>query len=377
MADDNELIAAIYDAAIDPAGWGDVVKRIVAATGSVSGALIIHEAETARFKAMCNIDAFWADAYAKTYCKISPLAAVAATIAPGEVSAATHLTQTDHFKASAFYNEFARPQGWADVIRIGLVRTPAAAGRLVLHRSPNAILIEPAEWHLLKTLAPHLMRAAAVQGLLFRAKAVTESLGAADAAAGIAVFLLAKDCRVLYANAKAEAILRREIGLRYEHGRLAAATPTLTARLKALAREGARPGRGEGANAGTFELNRGENFLPSLAHVFPLAANRAHSIFDIDRPAVALVAVDPGAELSVRIRGFADKFELTPAETRVLEKIVGGNGLPAVAAKIGISYATVRTHVQHIFAKTGINRQTELIHQVCEATVISWHQAIG
>jgi DNA-binding CsgD family transcriptional regulator len=377
MADDNELIAAIYDAAIDPARWDDVVKRIVAATRSLSGAVIIHEADAENFKALCNIDRIYADAYAKTYCKISPLAAVAATIPPGEVSAATHLTQTDHFKASAFYNEFARPQGWADVIRIGLVRTPAAAGRLVLHRSPDAILIEPAEWHLLKTLAPHLMRAAAVQESLSRAKAAAKSLGVADAAAGVAVFLLAKDCRVLYANAKAEDILRREIGWRYEHGRLQAATPTLTARLKAIAREGARSGRGEGDSAGTLELNRGENFPLGVAHVFPLAASRAYSIFDIDRPAVAVVAVDPDTELSVRIRGFASTFGLTPAETRVLEKIIGGNGLPGVAAQLGITYATVRTHLQHIFAKTGINRQTELIHQVCEATVISWHQAIG
>jgi hypothetical protein len=48
MADDTDLIAAIYDAAIDPAGWDDVVKRIVAATGSISGALVVHAADTAQ-----------------------------------------------------------------------------------------------------------------------------------------------------------------------------------------------------------------------------------------------------------------------------------------------------------------------------------------
>ena len=34
MADDNDLIAAIYDAIIDPARWDEVVKRIVEATKS-------------------------------------------------------------------------------------------------------------------------------------------------------------------------------------------------------------------------------------------------------------------------------------------------------------------------------------------------------
>src|SRR5579884_1131252 len=355
-------IAAIYDSAIDPAGWDNVVNRIVAATRSLSGALIIHEADTAHFKALCNIDPFWADAYAKTYCKINPLAAAAAIIAPGELSAGTYLTQTDHFTASAFYNEFARPQGWADVVRIGLVRAPDVAARLVLHRPPDAVWVEPEKWQLLETLAPHLKRAAAIEGLLSRANATTESLAAADAAAGIAVFLLAKDCRLLYANAKAEDILSRGLGFRYRHGRLAG-PPVLNACLKAVARERAGPGGGEGNDGGTFELNRGADSLPALAYVFPLAANRALSIFNVDRPAIAVLAVDPDAEHSDRIRGFTARFGLTPAETRVLEEIVGGNGLPAVGAQLGISYATVRTHLQHIFAKTGTGRQTELIRQ--------------
>jgi hypothetical protein len=34
---DGDLLAAIYDAIIEPSGWDEVVKRIVKATGSVSG----------------------------------------------------------------------------------------------------------------------------------------------------------------------------------------------------------------------------------------------------------------------------------------------------------------------------------------------------
>ena len=150
--------------------------------------------------------------------------AAAARIAPGEVSAGTYLTQTDRFKGCRFIMNLP---GLKDGVMSSGSVLPAlgAVGRLVLHRSPYAVWLESAGMHLLETLAPHLKRAAAVQEALSRAEAATESLGAADAAAGIAVFLLAKDCRVLHANAKAEAIMRREIGLRYEHGRLAAATP--------------------------------------------------------------------------------------------------------------------------------------------------------
>jgi hypothetical protein len=68
----------------------------------------------------------------------------------------------------------------------GLARAPDSFALLALTRSPDAVWVEPAEWHLLKTLAPHLQRAAAVHILLAQTRATTESLGAAIAAAGFA-----------------------------------------------------------------------------------------------------------------------------------------------------------------------------------------------
>jgi DNA-binding CsgD family transcriptional regulator len=369
MADDIDLIAAIYDTIIDPSGWEAAIKRIVAATNSTSGALIVHKTDAVHFTALCNVDPFYATGYVETYSKISPLAAEAGTIAPGEVRAGTRITQTDAFRASAFYNEFARPQGWVDVVRIGLLRAPGAVGRLVLHRSHKAIWVEPAQWQLLESIAPHLWRAAAVHELITRAKAGMNAIGAADEAAGFAVFLLTKDCHVLFANSKAEDLLRREMGLRYTCGQLAGTTSGTTMRLQALVRAAARPGSGEGVTGDTLELNRGENSPPLLAHVIPVAANRTAEIFDIDKPAVAIFVVDPLAEFGAQIRRFASKFGLTPGETRVLKEILGGNGLPAAAARLKITPATARTHAYRILGKTETSRQAELIRRFFESSV--------
>jgi DNA-binding CsgD family transcriptional regulator len=290
-------------------------------------------------------------------------------IAPGEVRAFTHISQTDSVRASAFFNEYVRPQGTADVVAIGLLRAPKAFGNLQLHRSADAIWVEPAEWNLLETVAPHLQRAAAVHDLLSRTRATTESLGAAVAAAGFAVFLLTGDCRVVFANAKAEDLVRHGMGLRYEHGRLAATSPALTARLHALARQAASPKTGEGHAGGTIELCRGENRPPLVAHVIPLAPIRTVAIFDLDRPAAALFVVDPAAGLGAQIQHFAARFGLTAGETRVLTEIIAGNGLPAAAARLKISERTVRTHAYRILEKTGTNRQTELIRRFFESAL--------
>jgi DNA-binding CsgD family transcriptional regulator len=138
--------------------------------------------------------------------------------------------------------------------------------------------------------------------------------------------------------------------------------PSLTV-CNALAREAARPGRGEGDIGGTIELSRGENRPPLLAH----AANRAGSIFDFERPAAALFIVDPYADLGAH-RRFAAQFGLTATETNVFAEVIGGKGLLSAAARLKISDATARWHAKHILAKTGTERQTELIRRFFESS---------
>lgn len=102
--------------------------------------------------------------------------------------------------------------------------------------------MEPAEWHLLETLAPHLQRAAAVHALLARTRATANSLAAA---AGFAVFVLTENCRVLFANPKAEDLVRRQTGLRYERGQLAAATLRSPIACRRSPAQGHGPGAAE------------------------------------------------------------------------------------------------------------------------------------
>jgi DNA-binding CsgD family transcriptional regulator len=55
-----------------------------------------------------------------------------------------------------------------------------------------------------------------------------------------------------------------------------------------------------------------------------------------------------------------EAYNLTPAELRVLLAIVEVGGIPAVAKSLGIGTETVRTHLRHVFQKTGASRQLDL-----------------
>jgi DNA-binding CsgD family transcriptional regulator len=55
-----------------------------------------------------------------------------------------------------------------------------------------------------------------------------------------------------------------------------------------------------------------------------------------------------------------DKFGLTPAESRLVLRIVAGVTLRLSAAGLGIGYETARTTLKTVFRKTGTCRQAEL-----------------
>src|SRR4029079_15505767 len=59
-----------------------------------------------------------------------------------------------------------------------------------------------------------------------------------------------------------------------------------------------------------------------------------------------------------------ETFKLTPTELRVLLAIVEVGGIPEIAAPFGVAETTVRTHVNHLFQKTGATRQADLVKLV-------------
>ena len=61
----------------------------------------------------------------------------------------------------------------------------------------------------------------------------------------------------------------------------------------------------------------------------------------------------------------AEQYGLTPTEAKVLRAVIEETGgVRTIAAAIGLSEATVRTHLHHLFQKTGRERQVDLVKLV-------------
>ncbi len=53
--------------------------------------------------------------------------------------------------------------------------------------------------------------------------------------------------------------------------------------------------------------------------------------------------------------------ELTPTEQKVLDQLLLGKSNKAISEELGISINTVKTHLKHVFKKTGVKSRIALI----------------
>ena len=109
-----------------------------------------------------------------------------------------------------------------------------------------------------------------------------------------------------------------------------------------------------------------EDEAPVVAHVLPLAGGEVRS--RLQPAAVAAVFVNPKVDDAASAQAVAATYGLTPAEMRVLTRMLTGSTVAEAAADLGVAPTTARTHLDSIFAKTGVSRQSELIRLAAEIT---------
>lgn len=115
-----------------------------------------------------------------------------------------------------------------------------------------------------------------------------------------------------------------------------------------------------GANL-TLVGRDGDNHIVDVLSLMGGARRQAGA----DYSAVAAVFVRKAElELPHPVEALAKHYKLTAAEMRVLLATVEGGGVAEVSRTLGISEATVKTHLQRMFGKTGATRQAELVKLV-------------
>lgn len=184
---------------------------------------------------------------------------------------------------------------------------------------------------------------------------------AAIETAGIGVILVSAEGEALLTNTIADEMLAAGDGLHLSHGRLRALTPADTATLLDHVRAKAAEQQAEPdwQVYAPLALPRADHPLPLTVIVRPGPPFRP-----LRNPLVRtamLVLRDPARRPVIPGATLGRLFGLTPAEALLASELARGASLDEAADQLGIRRNTARTQLQAVFAKTGVNRQGELV----------------
>jgi DNA-binding CsgD family transcriptional regulator len=361
----SQLIGDIYDAALDPASWPQVLEKTCHYVQGVASVLLSQDSveRSAEFHFSWGDDPEFTRSYQDTYVKLNPLLLpMVLSTKTGEVTANSDVLPIEEFVETRFYKEWAQPQGYLDAVSATLEKSATSYAALAVARHERDGLVDEVMRRRMRLVAPHFRRAVSI-GKVIEAHKV-EAATLADTLDGLAagMFLVDAVGRIVHANARGHAILADAKILRGFGGRLSA---TDLQADKALSDVFAAADDGDAA-IGTRGIavplaREGERWV---AHVLPLTSG-ARRQAGIAYAAVAAVFVRKAAlDLPSPLETLSDLYALTPAELRVLMAIVEIGGVPEVAPVLGISETTVKTHLSRLFEKTGTKRQADLVKLV-------------
>jgi DNA-binding CsgD family transcriptional regulator len=361
----SQLIGVIYDAALDPALWPEALERYAGFVGGAASALFMKDSvrKTHNNVFIWGYDPDYTRVYLEKYVQLDPFTTGQFFFDVEEPMCLADIMPRDEFHKSRFYEEWVRPQRWVDALGVTLEKSLTTYASLSLIRHETHGVVDDEAKRRAKLIAPHVRRAVLIGKVVDLHK--VEAAVLADTLDGLAaaMFLVDAAGRILHANAAAHVMLAEGKVLRAIAGKLAAADAQGDRALHDVFMSADAGDAAVGVKGAAVPLSAPDTDR-YVAHVLPLTAG-ARRKAAVAYSAVAAVFVRKAAlDLPHPLETIVKTFKLTPAELRVLTMIVEIGGVPEVARALGLSEPTVKTHLQHIFHKTGTTRQADLVKLV-------------
>jgi DNA-binding CsgD family transcriptional regulator/PAS domain-containing protein len=370
LQDLSEFVGSIYDTALDPDAWPTMLDRLADLLTAPSGAAIISYNSRSHVPALFyprarpeylhNFLGYWA-----SRCVIWQLSK---NHPMGAVMTPEMFISREEYRRTDIFNEWFKPQA-AEVIMGAklLIEGPVSAVLWVL-RPDSKGDFDGAEIRLFAALIPHLQRTVQLQLRLAGLDGPPTSSAEMLNRLRQGVLLVDASTRVIFANSAAERTLRAGSGLFLGRDGLRAETPAETRLLRRIIADCAEPGNELGGAGGRLRLSR-EHRAPLTVLVIPHRARLTW--MDLLRPRAILFITDPAEAAVVRRESLRQDFGLTPAEAGFTREVLKADGLQAAADRLGISLTTARTHLAHVFDKTGTRRQAELVRLILQSQPVT------
>ncbi len=356
------VIGAAYDAALDPGLWPLAVREacrfLDCAYGAVGSADLLRN-DLNFIVQWGYADATW-QSYLTRYHHLNPFNAQASRTRIGDVVVGSRHETYPGFLASDFYRDFAGPLGVIDAVQATIDRSASGLALLNCVRHRDAGVATDLQLRRMRLIAPHFRRAILVGGIIDRhAVQAADFVEAIDRIAA-GVFLVNVHGVLIHANRSGKGMIGAGDPVTAAGGVLtsidAAADETLRRAFTAAAAGDLAIG-----SAGMAVPIMGRGGGAFIANVLPLHAGARRVAAQHHSVTAALFIREAKVDLASAIDAAARLYDLTKAEVRVLRAVIEVGGIPAVAAFLGTSRATVKSQLDAIFRKTATRRQAELV----------------
>jgi DNA-binding CsgD family transcriptional regulator len=360
----NGAIKSIYDAALDWHAWpaaldglADAVKASAAQFGSYNAAT--HSLQTV----MPRIDPDYAKSFVEYWATRNTVWQRSSGVPVGEVMRPEMFFAPGQWRRTDFFNEWYRPQRLDSLIGTNLlVEGPVSTVVSILRKEP----FTRAEIELFALLIPHVQRAVQLQ--LRLAVLEDKQSGSAEVLNRLrqGVLLVDESGKMRFANRAAEEMLADGAGLRISGGVVHAMRSNETSVLhRTIATSVDTAAHGAETATRRLRLSREDGRRPLSVLVIPLRPQAPW--IRLYQPSAILFINDPERDVAVRSEHLRHEFGLTRAEAALALEILAGRGLQVAADRLQITLTTARTHLAHVFEKTGTSRQAELVRLILQS----------
>jgi DNA-binding CsgD family transcriptional regulator len=358
----SRLIGDIYDAALEPPRWTEVLKALAGFVGgsaaSVFSKNVDQKSGTVFFQH--GVDPNYVKLYFNKYVKFDPSTSSQLFAEIGDIVSTETYMLHHQLHETRFYKEWAHPQGWVDGATAILQKAPMAVAMFTVFRHQRDGIVDDEMRRRMRLLIPHVRRAVLI-GRLLDAKQ-SEAAAFADTLDGLSsgIFLVDQGGHIVHANVAARALLSCASILSSAGGQLSTNDVAANGLLRDAFMSAADGDAGIGVKCVSLPITtrEGDDYV---AHVLPLTSGTRRQAGKAHAAVAALFVAKVGRYTPAPAEVVAQRFTLTPTELRVLLAVVEVGGVPDVAEVLGVSPATVKTHLRRVYQKTGVNRQADLV----------------
>lgn len=350
---DETLTDRIYEAAVVPELWPDVLGEMSRAVDGAGGILFTTNLDRIKWTTSADIrdvfEEFVRDGWAAINQRPTRLGALGSVGFVQDLDSFT-LEEMDN---DPVYRDFLRKRGlgWAT----GTVLDPPSGDSLIFSferaYDKGPVPIEIVQQF--DQLRPHLARSALLSSRLGleRARAMADALQSL----GLPGAVLRGGGKVLAVNDGLGRLMPSLLQDRRD--RLHLADVAADALLEeALSR---RSIAGGPTSVNSIPVAATDGHPPMILHLLPIRG-AANDVFSQATSLLVVTPVDRAVVPTAKV--LQGLFDLTPAEARVARGIGEAQTVEGLALSAGVSVETVRSQLKAVLSKTGLSRQQELIN---------------